>query len=210
MLISHKHSLLYVHIQKTAGTSLTRYLKDEIADLENLLRPHDPLRFAEQALGSKFEGLVKAGFVRNPFDRLVSWYSMIVEHGSVLTEEEKKQDPHYNQLWQHVLSHSSCFEEFIVNCSDAVDRSGWKPFLFNQVDYFKNTEGKVAADFIGRFENLEHDFGRLCSLIGIEHKQVPHVNKSHHVDYRSYYNDKSRAVVEKRFAEDLEYFGYQF
>lgn len=210
MLISHKHSLLYVHVQKTAGTSLTRYLKSEVTDLQEILRPHDPLRAAQQTLGSSFDDFLKVGFVRNPFDRLVSWYSMIVEHGTVLSEEDKINDPNYNRIWQHVLSGSSCFEEFILNCSDAVDRSGWKPFLYNQVDYFKNANGDIAADFIGRFENLEQDFAQLCSLINIDQKPVPHVNSSKHVNYQNYYSEQARAVVEKRFAEDLTYFDYQF
>lgn len=210
MLISYKHSLLYIHVQKTAGTSLTHYLNSEIADLQEILRPHDPLYKAQQALGANFDNLLKVGFVRNPFDRLVSWYSMIVEHGSVLSDHEKIKDPNYNRIWQHVLDGSSCFEEFVLNCSDAVDRSGWKPFLYNQVDYFKNTNGDIAADFIGRFENLEQDFAQLCTLINIEQKSVPHVNRSKHVNYQKYYSEQARAVVEKRFAEDLNYFDYQF
>ncbi|MBT0585056.1 sulfotransferase family 2 domain-containing protein [Alteromonas oceanisediminis] len=210
MLISHSHSLLYIHIQKTAGTSLSRYLRDEIADLQDFLRPHDPLVYAQRTLGASFCKYTKVGFVRNPFDRLVSWYSMISAHGKALSEREITQNPNYNRIWQYVLTHSSCFEEFIVACSRATDRSGWKPFLFNQTDYFKTSDGIIDADFIGRFEHLDKDFGRLCGLLGISHRRLPHVNKSNHLDYRSYYSDKSRAIVEQRFAEDLDYFGYTF
>ena len=210
MLISHSHSLLFVHIQKTAGTSLTAYLKANIPDLQDFLRPHDPLKFAQQSLGQQFDQYVKVGFVRNPFARLVSWYSMITELGTRLSEEEKRSDPNYNRIWQHVLTHSNSFEEFVLNCSDATDRSGWKPFLFNQVDYLKLDNGDVGADFIGRFEYLADDMAQLCDLIGIAKTAIPHINKSTHADYRRYYSEETRDIVERRFAEDLARFNYQF
>ncbi len=210
MLISRSHSLLFIHIQKTAGTSLTNYLRHKIPDLQDYLRPHDPLSFAQKELGDEFNGFFKVGFVRNPFARLVSWYSMITENGILLTDEQKRQNPNYNKIWQYVLTRSNSFEEFVLNCSNATDRSNWKPFLYNQVDYLKSANGKLSADFIGRFENLEADVAKLSHHIGIENSAMPHVNQSNHHGYRRYYSDKTRAVVEQRFAEDLETFGYQF
>lgn len=210
MLISRSHSLLFVHIQKTAGTSLTNYFRQKLPDLQDYLRPHDPLSFAQAQLGSEFDGLFKVGFVRNPFSRLVSWYSMITENGIRLTDEQKRQNPNYNKIWQYVLTHSNSFEEFILNCSNATDRSNWKPFLYNQADYLKVANGKLGADFIGRFENLATDVAVLSERIGLAHSAIPHVNKSNHLGYRRYYSDETRAVVEQRFAEDLETFGYQF
>ncbi|WP_100655931.1 sulfotransferase family 2 domain-containing protein [Alteromonas flava] len=210
MLLSINHSLLFVHIQKTAGTSLTRFLKQEICDLEAFLRPHDPLRFAQEKMGAEFERYTKVGFVRNPFDRLVSWYSMITESGRLLSDYEMQKNPGYNKIWQTVLSQSSTFEEFIFNCSDATDRSGWKPFLYNQTDYLKTADGNIGADFIGRFENLSRDVERLCKIKGLTLVSLPHINKSSHTDYRKYYSEEMRTIIEERFAEDLEYFGYEF
>lgn len=210
MLISDSKKLLFVHIQKTAGTSVTRYFQEKIPDLTSLLRPHDPLRYAEPVLGANLFAMTKVAFVRNPFDRLVSWYSMIREHGVVLTPQERSLNPDYNRIWQYVLTHSSNFEGFILHCADAMDRSGWRPFLYNQLDYMKTEDGTLAVDFIGRFESLALDVQRLCALLNMPYSQLPHVNRSHHADYRQYYNALTRKVVEERFAEDLEVLGYAY
>ncbi|MBU3023392.1 sulfotransferase family 2 domain-containing protein [Aestuariibacter sp. A3R04] len=211
MLISHSHSLLFIHIQKTAGTSLTHFLTQAIPDLEELGRPHDPFIRAEALLGNSINNYKTIAFVRNPFDRLVSWYTMIREHGRVLTRAEKDQNPNYNLLWQQVLEQSTSFSEFIENCSEAQDRAGWKPFLYNQLDYLLDANGNVAVDFIGRFEDLNNDVTRMCDLMCIEtNHALPHVNKSGHARYREYYNVNTRSLVEARFARDIAYFGYHF
>lgn len=210
MLVSETHKFLFVHIQKTAGTSITHYLKNAVPDVVNVLRPHDPLFFAEESMGLELKNYYKIGFVRNPFDRLVSWYSMIIKNGKKLSESEKKSSPNYNKIWQHVLCNSNSFDEFVLNCSNAQDRSGWRPFLYNQVDYLKDCNGVVAADFIGRFESINEDTRLLFSTLKVANHSIPHINKSEHNNYRKYYTSQTRKIVEQRFEHDLNFFSYDF
>lgn len=210
MLISENQKFLFVHIQKTAGTSLTQHFHSEIADISQLLRPHDPLSFAELKANIHIDSYFKVGFVRNPFDRLVSWYSMIVENGQKLSEKEKLLNPAYNKIWQYVLSNSSCFDEFILNCSEAQDRSGWRPFSNNQIEYLKDKNDNVAGDFIGRFESISADVTKLCKVLNIASDKFPHINKSTHNNYRKYYTSETRSLIERRFETDLNYFNYNF
>jgi len=210
MLLSETEKFLFVHIQKTAGTSLTQHLKTHLSNLDSVLKPHDPLLLAQRNLGINLDDYFKVAFVRNPFDRLVSWYSMIMTHGIKLSKAERLAQPGYNKIWQYVLTNSQNFDEFLIRCFDAEDRSGWKPFLFNQVDYLKNDKGVLSVDFIGRFETITQDSVELCKRLNIKNTQIPHKNKSSHEHYRHYYNSETRTIVEKRFAEDLDYFGYQF
>ena len=39
---------------------------------------------------------------------------------------------------------------------------------------------------------------------------LPHLNQSVHRDYRSYYNERTRALVAENFQPDIERFGYSF
>ena len=210
MLISEEKKFLFVHIQKTAGTSLTAFLKREIPDLENYLRQHEHIRNAESDLGSMYGEYYKAAFVRNPYDRLVSWYSMIVSKGKVLSDREKELFPDYNKIWQYVLANSNTFSEFILNCHDATNRAGWKPFLTNQIDYITNNHGDISMDCIGRFEDIETGLQKICEYLEVSNKIIPHLNVSKHVGYCNYYTDETRAIVAKRFYKDIEAFNYSF
>lgn len=210
MLVSEEKRFLFVHVQKTAGTSITHFLREAVPDIKDYLRPHDPIRLAEKDLNGKYKEFYKVAFVRNPFDRLVSWYAMISASGKLLSEEEMQANPGHNKIWQHVLSHSQNFSEFIINCSDATDKSGWKPFLYNQIDYLVDVQDNCMVDFIGQFENIEADFQQICRHLEIDGKSFPKINASKHYHYHDYYNSETRKIVADRFSKDIEFFKYKY
>src|SRR5437763_3753998 len=168
MLLSRQKRLLFVHIQKTGGTSLHQALQAAIPDLETFRGTHDHAAWARLHLGAAWDSYFKAAFVRNPWDRLVSWYSMIFE---------QSEDPF--RLWKYVRDRAGNFEEFLDRCIDTIDDiGGTKSFLFNQLDYISDEHGRVIVDFIGRFENLEHDADRLFAHLGMQSPSLPHARRS--------------------------------
>ena len=197
MLISEKKKFVFIHIQKTAGTSLRKYFFENIDDIRDHLRPHSPLMELEE----KYMGFYKTAFVRNPFDRLVSWYFMIKSNSG------KK-----NFLQRNVLEKAHSFSEFVLFCEEIENASGWKPFKYNQIDYLTDKNGNLAMDFIGKFENLSDDLKVIANQINIKKDMlsIPHLNESKHKYYRSYYTEETRRIIEKRFMRDLEYFKYSF
>ena len=156
MLYSQEKKLLFIHVQKTGGASFGHILKSNITDTKSALRQHANAIEAKQYLGNAWDEYYKVAFVRSPWDRLVSWYSMISQFGVKLSWHEKilksYGNERYNKIWQYVLSNSSSFEEFIHNCSEATSRAGWKPFLFNQIDYLTDGNGRI---FIDTLENMK-------------------------------------------------------
>jgi hypothetical protein len=69
--------------------------------------------------------------------------------------------------------------------------------------------GRQIVDFIGRYERLTQDFQHICDVLELD-TALPHKNPSSRRDYRTYYNEKSRRLVEEHFKEDIDFFGYTF
>jgi chondroitin 4-sulfotransferase 11 len=131
--------------------------------------------------GDVWNDYFKFSFVRNPFDKIISQY-------------------HYNR---GKFGFEDCtFKEYVRAWSKGVKISSCPQFN----SYYINE----PLDFIGRFENLQHDFNIVCDKIGISQKQLPHKNKSKHKHYTEYYDDETRQIVAEKFAKDIEYFRYKF
>src|SRR5207247_9516244 len=65
------------------------------------------------------------------------------------------------------------------------------------------------VDYIMRFENLAEDFRAVCTTLGIPTVPLPQYNPSSRERYSKYYDDKLRELVRKRFAPEIERFGYR-
>ena len=135
----------------------------------------------------KFDSYFKFGFVRNPWDWHVSLYKYPLQ----------KRTHHQRDLFRKLGS----FENYIEWLSK---RSVMlqKNFLYDQ--------DKQLVDFIGKMENLEHDFNIICQKIGIDTIALPHLNKSNSKYYREFYNDKTKDIIYKLFKKDIELFQYEF
>lgn len=89
MFISHKYRVIFIHIQRTGGNSIQKIFEEFDPDLIETI-PIDPskrrtkhcfLSDIRAAVSDDiFHSYTKFCVVRNPFDRMVSWYSMF-KHG---------------------------------------------------------------------------------------------------------------------------------
>jgi len=230
MLISTEKKFLFIHIQKTAGSSLARLLKSHAPDTRPFLGQHDHALMAKKHLASEWDEYYKFAFVRNPWDRLVSWYEMIRQDGRLLpwykrlpyemirhngkvfpSSQRLLQRKHYKPLWQYVLRNSTNFDEFLLNCTDIIDDvDGKRSFMYNQLDYIANEDGDIIVDFVGKFENLEQDINTVLKALRLESRPLPHVNKSQHRHYSVYYTEETKNLVAERYSRDIQFFGYQF
>lgn len=203
---------IFVWIPKTAGSSVWNALRDDAGMLrfdsaEELqgFRGRGPATFAHMSLSalldagrierSYAESAFKFAFVRNPFDRLVSLFAHLRDHGRI--------------------SEGLSFEAFVERVAAGVEPIGLVNFVGlsqanPQVAWLRGQSDTIAIDFVGRYEELCRDFDALCTKLGVE-SQLRHMNRSHRdPGYRSYYTRASRSLVERIYQEDLETFGYSF
>jgi hypothetical protein len=199
-MISYELRCILVHVQKTGGSSIRQAMNLPQAD------PHKHRFAAELQLiygPEAWSDYFKFAFVRNPWDRLVSWWEMIRRNAA--------EGRPLNGFQRYVITHASSFEEFIRNCdSECRDGDGSKWIYRNQLDYLTDASGRLIVDFVGRYENLQADFDIVTQRLGLKRIALPHVNRSMHRHYAQYYSSESESIVGQRYARDLAAFGYQF
>jgi sulfotransferase famil protein len=200
-MISFQNRFLFVHIPKTAGNSiqtiLRHYSEDEIvalrADQDGIerfglrnpnykIKKHSTLGEYRAALGeAQFRDLYKFTCVRNPWDRMVSYYFGTTQ----LVESWNRKE----------------FKKLILK---AVSVTDYLRLDKGESDPFGN------VDYIIRFENLVDDFRAVSARLGIPDAPLPQYNRSNREHYSKYYDAELRELIRKRFAPEIERFGYAF
>ena len=212
MPVSIERRYAFVHIPKTGGSSIEATLglfydwrEENRSAMFGLIQSPDlkkhgfvshflqHLTVCDLALLiSDIQSFFVFSFVRNPWQRFVSIYSNTDPH---LCREAKRQGIQLRGL---------SFKEFVYRCGEIEH-----VHLLEQYKFITDSQGKVQVDFVGRFESLEEDFQRVCRRLGMV-RTLPHLNRSEHGDYRSYYDEETRAVIAERYRTDIELFGYEF
>ena len=200
-MISHKHKFIFTHVPKAAGTTIRVSMHHEYDQLHN---PHHmPMFQIKKSLPKEiFQTYFKFAFVRNPYARQVSLWEYSHKIVNIYKKADKKRQKKLENNYREKLKMTK-FKNFKAFCAGQ---------FFHNCKYFcidPDTD-KVLLDFIGKVENLQQDFNIVCDKIGIPRKQLPHKNKSNHKHYTEYYDDETREIVSKKYAKDIEYFGYKF
>jgi hypothetical protein len=213
-MISHEHKCIFVEVPKTGSTSIREIIGappkahlnicqirynmqhywTHYGGFKNNLLASFYLLLSEQKrfeIGERqFNEYFKFGFVRNPWDRVVSLYFR--------KQSVQKSDEMTFDAFVEWIKYSSS------TCVHPVPHT-------NQLDWFVDPHGNVLVDFIGRFENLQDDWATVAEKLGLPGK-LPHVNANPDArkPYTEYYTKKTRELIEYKFRVDIDYFGYQF
>lgn len=192
ILVNNKRKSIYYGIPKVASTSL-----------QNILYMKGFKRIdLNQGEGYKERNCFKFALVRNPYDKLVSCY------------ENKIKKPY--DLWVVATNYKKIYEdmpfkEFVKAISSIPDNEADRHFK-SQCFFLMSKQGKLIPDFIGKFENLEEDYKKICKKIGIKNPpKLPHKRKSiRKKTYKDYYDEETKKLIYERYKKDFQFFGYEF
>lgn len=218
-MISHTYRCVFIHIPKTAGSSIETKLGRQVTTGRNqqdhrALCHIQPLTLGEHLAlwregkrnivlkrlkyrlqgrdfltPEQYRSYFKFSFVRNPWARVHSWYKNVMQ--DPLHQEELGVPPECS------------FSEFVAQYLDT-----WA--LRPQLYWLRDCRGNIPLDFIGRFERLQEDFARVSARLGLPDANLPHLIRSGGPSYREVYDERSRAIVARRYAEEIALFGYRF
>jgi Sulfotransferase family len=137
----------------------------------------------------QFETYFKFGFVRNPWDRVVSLY----ERAEGLQ-------------FRNTMS----FDEFVDWIQYSSSTCLYPTPHRYQLDWFVDPSGNVLADFIGKFERLDEDWAFVAQKLGIAERLLHRMANPRARHYTEYYTLRTRDVIANKFRVDIERFGYEF
>lgn len=155
-------------------------------------------------------GLFVFTTVRNPFDSLVSLYSKL--------KNKYQAHLHNPQSWIHQLKGFKgqieyCREHTFAEWIDKEYKPGWRARLRGRGKRGAYNRYTRDADFIMRFERLQADFERVLSEVGVVQKPLLpafNVTTTREEHYRTYYDHRTRRIVEYVFERELAQFDYEF
>ena len=206
MIISPQHRFIFVAIPKTGTHAVRQALREHmgpedleqvglfvnrklpIPDLAKLGHGHLSLQQVRPYFRPEdFAGFFKFAFVRNPFDRFISYCAF-------MTREQGQFENNPQEVMRH----------FIAN-------PPWQHILFQpQHRLVTDTDGILLTDYLGRVEEMQKSYDEAARRIGIPSRPLDRVNASSRSDYQDYYDQPLIDGVAKLYARDLELFGYQF
>ncbi|HEC1759776.1 TPA: sulfotransferase family 2 domain-containing protein, partial [Campylobacter lari] len=190
-----KYKCIFIHVPKVAGSSIERVIYQTDRWLVGHVKAGDYVKLDRD----KFESYFSFGFVRNPYDRVVSAYHYL---------KNDSPDP-CDIEWGKLNIRDLEFEEFVLKLQDEEFKQkilAKNHFSF-QYEYLCDENMNVLVDFIGRFEQLNSDFKKILNILNRKDSLV-HVNKSKHCDYKDYYNCETYKIIREIYKNDFEIFDY--
>lgn len=207
MIVSHQHRFIFVAIPKTGTHSVRQGLRDHLGErdmeqarlfvekqfpIPEIARMgHGHISFAEirPFLGEEtFNDYFKFAFVRNPFDRFVSYCAFATSREGSFARDPKR-------VMRHFLFTAPPLQHVI-----------FRP----QHLFLTDMDGRLLVDRLGKVETMQADYDGICAQIGIATSPLDHANRSRRGDYRDYYDQELIDGVAKIYARDLELFGYDY
>jgi hypothetical protein len=211
IVISKKNKLIFFHLPKNGGTSvsdlllrnenyyyswvifskiLKRFTKkdnfffDNFQNKIHLLRSHESVKSIEEKISPQiFNAYFKFAIVRNPYSRFVSRYN-------------------YTKLISNI-NHLK-FSEFVKQYIE------FDMITDKQYQFLLNKNGKIGVDKVFKLENINKDINEITSRININPNKFYRINTSTYDDYKQYYDADTKKIVENFCKEDLDFFNYHF
>ena len=226
MLISHKHRFVFTKTVKTAGTSVELLLEpfcagaghrvtettDAVESAVGVIGArgapeavqqarwynHMPAAIIKAQLGAAtWDAYCKFTVVRNPYDKMVSWFHFRHLPQSLCAEMDFAEIK--ARFRRYILGGARLAGD---DLSPAMDRDKYA------------IDGALCVDRLLRYEDLDAELRALAGRLGLDlaGRELPRAKGQYRPPgrhHRDYYDDDSAAVIARAFDFELATFGYR-
>jgi Sulfotransferase family len=220
LVISIQKRFIFIHIYKTAGSSVSKALKC-----------YEPIsvKFKKHIIAYPLSYVLK-NLKLMDFEKDLSLnilnYKNLPIHATAIETRSKIGDNLFNKLfkfafvrnpwdWQvslyhymlqnpnhhqhHKIKSLKNFEHYIQWRTKNIPRL--------QKDFLTDHAGNVLVDYIGKLETINKDIDYIASKLDIQ-VCLPHINRSQRRSFREYYTKQTFDLVYEYFYDDVKMFGY--
>lgn len=193
-MICEKYKVIFIHIPKTGGTSLTHMFNmfeyggaiQNMSRSKSIDKRHQGARSLKEEFPEYFKNFFKFTIIRNPWSRLYSAY--IMYYSNIL--RTKGERPSFDYWLYRVIDKKPIISQFEMISIDE----------------------EIVVDHIMQFENLNQEWESLCTKINKPF--APMVRKNYYkykpITLKEAYTQKNIDYVAEMCKKDIEYFNYDF
>ena len=221
MIISHTHRAIFVHIPKTAGTSITALVEpalrwndlvlggtafgeriqpayQERFGLSKHMRARDIRRVVGEEMWADYFSFA---IVRHPYTRLVSFYNW--KRGAV--SRAAADSPLWSWPATEAYVQTGSFSEFLRPEKFLTSRAG-QP----QADWVCDEDGQCIVDFVGRFEDLGTAIDTIKTRLGLpaDDLGVHNPSESDRPPAELFQGEDDYRFAHDFYRRDFDLFGY--
>jgi hypothetical protein len=206
LIVSHRHRFIFIAIPKT-GTHAVRFaLRNHLGvtdeeqvqlfvqkalsypDIARVRHGHISWAEIKAAAPREVLGYFKFAFVRNPWERFVSYAAFMHRQDGAFAADPQR-------TMARVLA-------------DPAHRA--KIVFRPQHEFICDEARRVMVDFVGRHETMQASYDAICARVGLPTQALERVNASTHGAWRDYYTEALKARIAEIYARDIDIFGYRF
>lgn len=204
-----RRGVYFVDIPRTSSSSIRSelgkkfgraYGKQNVIEKEHttpqIFPDHMPAREMRAILGpSVWDRLFTFTIVRNPWDRVLSMYHYRRKRGNI------------PESWS--------FRDYVLALASAGPETPYfkyRGFRYGAADYVLGDNGELLVDTVVRYENRAEGLATVARRLKLDVlgqaslQSAPRASK----DYAEFYDAETEAAIRKRYAKDIELFGYGF
>ncbi|RWP32241.1 MAG: hypothetical protein EOR03_20975 [Mesorhizobium sp.] len=204
VLVSLRHEAIVVTIPKSGSRSLMAAFLDRWSEQEGVWSETTSLQslLHKDSIRRKFRVMA---VVRNPWDRVYSCY-----RDKIARLDRGRRRAHRIARYRGLRPFMP-FDDFVswLGSDEGTDESADRHWVSQSA--FLRVKNEYRCDHVFKLEQIADEIDRLRDVLGEPDFQMPRTNifgntRARHDVYNSY----TRAIVEKRYEEDIDRFRYAF